>query len=152
MVLADKIVLDKNYVITIYNNTLKTIEINKTSNMIGLTHRTDGIKSKDTWNELNLSGLGLHDIDKNVFDNLVHLKSLNLANNSLSDLLPFIFSNLTNLENLSLADNDIEYFRRGSFIGLISLKSLNISNNMELMGGIIAGDYLGLPNSCDISV
>ena len=150
IVLADEIVLDKNYVITIYNNTLKSIDLTGTLNMIESKHRTDEIESKDTLTELNLSGLGLQDINENVFDNLVHLKSLNLANNSLSNLPRFIFSNLTNLENLSLADNDMWYFERGVFVGLSSLKSLNISNNREMLIFMGAGDYFGLPKSCDI--
>ena len=118
-----------NYLLKIKDNILQSIK------------STD--ESADT---LNLSGLGIRGLDKNVFDDIA-IKILKLEKNHLSELPEFVFANLTNLEILSLADNEIDVFKN-AFVGLGNLKSLNISNNR--LSNLGPGELFGLTKYCEI--
>ena len=108
---------NNNYVITIEKkvvNTLKNIEV------IG-----------DPSKELDLSGLTLHEINKNAFDNVSHVKILDLSNNALTRLWEDAFAKLMNLEKLVL--------------------SQNIKTLMKPYDGLMRHGYsFGLTKPCDI--
>lgn len=98
------------YDLTIENGKLKSVKF---------------IELSDT---LDLSNLGLSEIDRNAFEHVTNIKILNLSSNSLTNLPPAIFSDLKNLIKLSLARNKIDNLGT-PFVGLEKLNELDISYN-----------------------
>ena len=133
VILAEDLVIQNKYVVQIRSqsrNTLRNIKV-------------IGHLSK----KLNLSSLSLHNIDKNAFENVVHIKILILSNNSLSFLRENTFASLTNLEELYLSYNHISRLER-AFVGLNNLKVLDLSNTW--VDKLRSGDLFGLTKSCVI--
>lgn len=87
-----------------------------------------GIKTNESINNIDLSGLNIKEISRSVFDDLQNTKSIDLSNNSFAKLPEFIFTNLTKLETLKLSHNYFDKFEN-NFVGLDNLKTLDISHN-----------------------
>ncbi len=82
--------------------------------------------TRDKLEELELSGMGLTHVPREIFQ-LTSLTNLDLSNNDLSNLPREIFQ-LTSLTHLDLSNNDLSSLPREIF-QLTSLTHLNLSNN-----------------------
>lgn len=132
---ADRGLKIGDYRVTIVDDTLLSVD--------AIEHQ----KSDD----LDLSGLGVRNIDGGALRRLTKLKNLSLANNSISKLGKNVFAKLAELEYLSLADNDIREVGvfDSPYADLRSLKILNLTNNRHL-SSFRRHLFNGLSPSCEI--
>lgn len=79
---------------------------------------------------LDVSGVQLLRLKREIFNNAGAVKELNLANNNLTTLGNMVFSSLKSLQTLDLSNNAIESFHDGAFDECSnSLRSVNLSFN-----------------------
>ncbi|KAF7268565.1 hypothetical protein GWI33_018318 [Rhynchophorus ferrugineus] len=78
---------------------------------------------------LDLSAIGLSDIQARAFYRMKLLDSLDLSHNNLTYLRANAFEGLNALRHLKLENSSIRYCSANAFYGLNSLQTLNLTNN-----------------------
>ena len=78
---------------------------------------------------LDLSNVGINNIEAASFKDLIKLKYLNLSSNKIIELDKHLFKNFKNLTHLSLRNNSITALHQDHFKNLKNLEILDLKNN-----------------------
>ncbi|XP_071078844.1 G-protein coupled receptor GRL101-like [Haliotis cracherodii] len=103
----------------------RVLDLSKTYN---ITIKNNTFYHMESLAVLNLSNLGVHELEEDCFSGLENLLRLDLRKNFLKKIPNGLFRSMRNLHTLLLTGNDILQIYPGSFDGLSNLPSLDMSN------------------------
>lgn len=127
--IANCLVLDREYLKGIYGHKLESLRVLDLSNRKLNKIDPYAFKVLTKLEILDLSNNEIEKIQSRSFEYLSNLKRLKMSNNKLKIIDENSFQGLNELEILCLGNNEIKKLFQGSFFGLSKLKILKLNNN-----------------------
>lgn len=147
--------LSNNNIVDIPKNAFEGVEnlisLNLSNNHHLAPMPSSIINSLGKLQSIDLSNVGLRNVQPELFLRSPNLKSIYLRNNKISELADATFNNLRNLTTVDLSFNSIMAIRPGTFINVMNMRFLSLKGNqLQSFKGEIFNTGTGL-EEIDIS-